>query len=316
MRLLLWQLSTACAPHTMMIEPKLNYLPCPHVSGGVAGSHRVAYWDWGNPTHPHVVVCLHGVSRQGRDFDTLARALVGPDGQRCRVVSVDVAGRGESDWLKDPQMYQLSTYGADMMALLASLRASGTVKTIDWVGTSMGGLIGIAVAAQPTAQLRKLVLNDVGPIVQWDALQRIGSYLGNDPRFASEAEAVEYLRVLSLSFGPHTPAQWLALSRPMLRQEGAQFKLHYDPAIAVTVKAATPESAAKGEALLWSLYDQIACDTLLVRGAESDLISPETARAMQQRGPKARMVEFAGVGHAPTLVAQDQIDTVTNFIFA
>jgi pimeloyl-ACP methyl ester carboxylesterase len=316
MRLLLWQLSTACAPHTMMIEPKLNYLPCPHVSDGVAGSHRMAYWDWGNPTHPHVVVCVHGVSRQARDFDTLARALVGSDGQRCRVVSVDVAGRGESDWLKDPQMYQLSTYGADMMVLLASLRASGTVKTVDWVGTSMGGLIGIAVAAQPTAQLRKLVLNDVGPIVQWDALQRIGSYLGNDPRFASEAEAVEYLRVLSLSFGPHTPQQWLALSQPMLRQEGGQFKLHYDPAIAVAVKAATPESAAKGEALLWSLYDQITCDTLLVRGAESDLISPETARAMQQRGPKARMVEFAGVGHAPTLVAQDQIDTVTNFIFA
>ncbi len=315
MRLLLWQLSTASAPHPMMIEPTLNYLPCPHASNGVAGSHRMAYWDWGNPAHPHVVVCVHGISRQGRDFDTLARALVGPDGQRCRVVSVDVAGRGESDWLTDPQMYQLATYGADMMALLASLRASGAVKTIDWVGTSMGGLIGIGVAAQPPAQLRKLVLNDVGPVVQWDALQRISSYLGNDPRFTTEAEAVEYLRVLSLSFGPHTPAQWLALSRPMLRQGGGQFKLHYDPAIAVTVKATTPELAAKGEAMLWSLYDQISCDTLLVRGAESDLISPATARAMLERGPKARMVEFAGVGHAPTLVAQDQIDTVTNFIF-
>jgi pimeloyl-ACP methyl ester carboxylesterase len=300
----------------MMIEPTLNYLLCPDAPSGAIGKRRMAYWDWGNPAHPHVVVCVHGISRQGRDFDTLARALIGPDGQRCRVVSVDIAGRGHSDWLADPLQYLLPTYGADMLALLASLRAAGQVKTIDWVGTSMGGLIGIGVAVQPAAQLRKLVLNDVGPVVQWEALQRISSYLGADKRFATEQEAVDYLWQLSVTFGPHTPAQWLALSKPMLRKEGNFFKLHYDPAIGQTVKATTPELAQQGEAMLWALYDQITCDTLLVRGADSDLISPQTAQAMQTRGPKAQMVEFAGVGHAPTFVAQDQVDAVTRFIFS
>ncbi len=296
-----------------MMEPQLNYVPCPDASG----PRRMAFHDWGNPAHPHVVVCVHGISRQGRDFDTLAQALVGPDGQRCRVVSVDVAGRGYSDWLKDPRGYQVPGYAADMGALLAMLRAGGA-QTIDWVGTSMGGLIGIAVAPQPGVNLRKLVLNDVGPVVQWEALQRISSYIGADPRFETEQEGADAMWQVSKSFGPHTSEQWLALSKPMLRPvidgSGGKFKLHYDPAIAIPVKATTPESAAQGEAMLWQLYDAIRCDTLLIRGAESDLISPATAQAMQARGPKAKLVEFAGVGHAPTLVAQYQVDAVVSFL--
>jgi pimeloyl-ACP methyl ester carboxylesterase len=300
----------------MSLQPTLQYVQCPDAAGG----HRMAYWDWGNPAHSHVVVCVHGISRQGRDFDTLARALTGPDGQRCRVVSVDIAGRGHSDWLKDPRGYQVPSYAADMGALLAALRASGTVNTIDWVGTSMGGLIGIALAPQPGAGLRKLVLNDVGPVVQWSALQRISSYLGADPRFESVQAGADAMWAISSSFGPHTAAQWLALSQPMLRPvadgSGGKFKLHYDPAIAIPVKATTPELAAQGEAMLWQLYDAMTCDTLLIRGAESDLLSPATTQAMQQRGPKAKLVEFAGVGHAPTLMADDQVAAVTSFLFA
>ncbi len=299
----------------MSLDPTLQFIQCPDATGG----HRMAYWDWGNPAHSHVVVCVHGISRQGRDFDTLARALIGPDGQRCRVVSVDIAGRGHSDWLKDPRGYQVPSYAADMGALLATLRASGTVKTIDWVGTSMGGLIGIALAPQPGAGLRKLVLNDVGPVVQWSALQRISSYIGADPRFESVQAGADAMWQVSTSFGPHTPAQWLALSQPMLRPvsdgSGGKFKLHYDPAISIPVKATTPELAAQGEAMLWQLYDAITCDTLLIRGAESDLLSPATAQAMQVRGPKAKLVEFAGVGHAPTLMAPDQAAAVTSFLF-
>jgi pimeloyl-ACP methyl ester carboxylesterase len=292
-----------------MIEPRLQY----HYCTDKDASHRMAYWDWGRPNHPHVVVCVHGVSRQGRDFDVLARALIGPDGQRCRVVSVDIAGRGYSDWLPDPTQYQVPSYAVDMLGLLGTLRAEGA-QTMDWVGTSMGGLIGIALAPQPSAGLRKLVLNDVGPVVQWEALQRIASYIGADKRFATEQEAVDYLWQLSLTFGPHTPKQWLDFSRPMLRKDGELFKLHYDPAIGVPVRATTPELAAQGEAMLWQLYDAITCDTLLLRGAESDLLSPATAQAMCQRGPKPRLLEFAGVGHAPTLMASDQVAVVTSFL--
>jgi pimeloyl-ACP methyl ester carboxylesterase len=303
-----------------MNDPTLHYLDCQH-AGSKPGIHRLAYWSWGMPHHAHVVICVHGISRQGRDFDELARALVGPDGKRCRVVSVDVPGRGMSDWLPDPALYQIPQYAADLVTLLMALKGQGA-QTVDWVGTSMGGLIGMAVAAQTalTPELqsfkpRKLVLNDVGPVVQWSALQRISGYLGADKRFSSEQEAVDYLWELSTSFGPHTPEQWLALSRPMIRADGAQYKLHYDPAIAVPVRATTPELAEQGQSVLWQLYDAIQSETLLLRGAESDLISTETALQMQHRGPRARLIEFKGVGHAPTLVQTDQIGAVEAFLF-
>jgi pimeloyl-ACP methyl ester carboxylesterase len=303
-----------------MNEPELLSIECDH-AGSQPGTHRMAYWSHGLMHHAHVVVCVHGISRQGRDFDVLAKRLMGADGQRCRVVSVDVAGRGMSDWLPDPALYQVPQYAADLVTLLMALKGQGA-QTIDWVGTSMGGLIGIAVAAQtalmPQLQglkLRKLVLNDVGPVVQWAALQRISSYLGADLRFATEQEAMDYMWSLSVSFGHHSPEQWRAFSLPMIRSDASQYKLHYDPAIAVPVKATTPEAATQGEAILWQLYDAIVCDTLLIRGQESDLISPETARLMQERGPKAKLVEFAGVGHAPTLLQHDQTQAVEDFLF-
>ena len=307
-----------------MTNAELHRIECDH-AGSRPGTHKMAYWSWGSPHHSHVVLCVHGISRQGLDFDVLAQRLIGPDGQRCRVVSVDVAGRGMSDWLSDPALYQVPQYAADLLTLMMTLQAQGA-QTMDWVGTSMGGLIGIAVAAQTALQPqlnslkpKKLVLNDVGPVVQWAALQRISSYLGADKRFDTEQEAVDYMAILSASFGPHSPEQWLALSKPMIRPDmangGGKFKLHYDPAIALPVKATTPESAAQGEAILWQLYDALQSETLLIRGADSDLISLETAQKMQERGPKAKMVQFAGVGHAPTLVQPDQTAAVEAFLF-
>jgi pimeloyl-ACP methyl ester carboxylesterase len=300
-----------------MLEPTLNYVMCPDAASG----HRMAYWEWGQLDSAHVVVCVHGLSRQGRDFDTLARALCEQSGNTLRVVCPDVVGRGQSDWLTDPQGYQIGTYAADMMALLAHLKPT----TLDWVGTSMGGLIGMALAGQgPEASraagalaVRRLVLNDVGPAIEWQALQRIGNYLGNTGEFPSVQQAADAMWAISSSFGPHTPEQWLALSRHMVRPlDGASGRvtLHYDPAIALPFNSLTQESVAQGEAMLWHLYDNIRATTLLTRGAQSDLLKRETALAMTGRGPKARLVEFDGVGHAPTLIANDQLQAVTSFL--
>lgn len=299
-----------------MEEPTLNYVTCAEPAGG---SHRMAYAQWGDAQAPWVVVCVHGLARQGRDFDVLAQALVQRARGPVRVVCPDVVGRGRSDWLADPQAYQLPTYAADMLALLSQLHGQAPVERLDWVGTSMGGLIGLAVAGTPglplPAPLTALVLNDVGPVIEWQALARIGTYLGRPARFDSPEEGAAALRVLSASFGPHTDEAWLALSRPMLRPlpEGG-WGLHYDPAIAVPFRAMTPESSAQGQDALWRLYDNVSARTLLIRGADSDLLAPATAQAMGQRGPRAHLVSFAGVGHAPTLVAPEQVDAVCGFL--
>ncbi len=305
------------SPHFTMTEPTLNYVPCPDASGG----HRMAFWQWGDAQAPHLVVCVHGLSRQGRDFDVLASELVARGGGAVRVVCPDVVGRGRSDWLKDPAGYQVPTYVGDMLALLAQLQQQAPIAALDWVGTSMGGLIGLMLAAVPDlprpVPVRRLVLNDVGPAIEWAALERIGQYVGQVGHFETVQQAADAMRAVSTGFGPHTPEQWLALSQPMVRPHpDGGFTLHYDPAIAVPLRTVTRESAQAGESALWQLYAALGCETLLLRGAQSDLLSADTAQAMTQRGPKARLVVFDGVGHAPTLVAADQRDLVASFLLA
>jgi pimeloyl-ACP methyl ester carboxylesterase len=268
----------------------------------------MAYWEWGDAANPRVLVCVHGLSRQGRDFDTLARALC----DAYRVVCPDVVGRGESDRLADPMGYQIPAYVADMVTLLARLDAA----TVHWVGTSMGGLIGMGLASLAGTPIGRLVLNDVGPTIEPAAIARIGTYLGAPVEWKSEEEAADYLLGISKGFGPHSRDQWLALTRPMLRRSGSVWKPHYDPAIGVPFRAVTPELAAAGQAALWKGYDAITCPTLVLRGADSDLLTRETAHAMTERGPRARLHEFAGVGHAPTLVAPDQVEVVREFLLS
>ena len=287
-----------------MTEPRLHHVSCL----GAAGLHRMAYWEWGDAANPRVLVCVHGLSRQGRDFDTLARAMQA----EYRVVCPDVVGRGRSDWLADPRGYQVPAYVADMVTLVARLN----VGTIDWVGTSMGGLIGLGLASLPNSPVARLVLNDVGPKIEYASLVRIGSYLGQPLRWATADEAADYLASISAGFGPHTPGAWRALSQPMVKAADGGVVLHYDPAIAQPFKAMTPELASAAEAMTWAAYDAIRCPTLLLRGAASDLLSAATAAAMTDRGPKARLVSFAGVGHAPTLVADHQIAAVREFLLA
>jgi pimeloyl-ACP methyl ester carboxylesterase len=293
-----------------MSEPTLDDVLCPDASGG----HRMAYWQWGNPNAGHVVVCVHGLTRQGRDFDVLAQALLARSAAPLRVVCPDVAGRGMSDWLADSAGYAIPNYSGDMLSLLAQLKP----QTLDWVGTSMGGLIGMAVCVHAKAvhaNVRRVVLNDVGPVLEWESLLRIGTYLGKSMHFDSLQLAADAMAIIASSFGPHTPAQWLKLSRHMVKPDPAGgVRLHYDPAIALPFRAITQEIALQGEAALWDLYDAITAKTLLVRGADSDLLSMATAVQMTQRGPKARLLEFAGVGHAPTFVADDQVDAVASFL--
>jgi len=285
-------------------EVRLRHVQCL----GARGLHRMAYWEWGDPAGRRVVVCVHGLSRQGRDFDWLARTLRGD----FRVVCPDVAGRGESDRLADPAGYQLAGYVADMVTLLARLDAT----SLAWVGTSMGGLIGMALAALPKSPIERLVLNDVGPAIDAAGIARIAGYIGLPLSWASEDEAADYLLSISQGFGVRDRATWMALTRPMLRREGERFRLHYDPAIAVPLRAVTPEAAALGEAALWAAYDAIRCPTLVLRGADSDILSSATAAAMTQRGPKARLHEFAGVGHAPMLVVPEQVAVVREFLLS
>ena len=264
------------------------------------GFHRVAWHEWGAPDNPRVVVCVHGLTRSGRDFDVLGEAL----GATHRVMAVDMPGRGRSEWLRSKLDYAFPTYLTTLTALIA---AAG-VETVDWVGTSMGGLLGIVMGAQPGTPIRRLVVNDVGPSIEPAALARIGEYVGADPTFASEAEFVQYVRAIS-PFGPHDDAQWMHVARTvMVRRDDGRYGFVYDPGIAV------PFRNAPAPPDLWPLWDAIGCPTLLLRGAQSDLLSRTTAIAMTQRGPRPRLVEFDGVGHAPSLLVRDQVDAVVRFL--
>ena len=289
---------------TASTEPRLHGVQCLDARG----LHRMAYWEWGDAANPRVLVCVHGLSRQGRDFDVLAHAMQG----EFRVVCPDVVGRGQSDWLRDPAGYQIPAYAADMVTLLARLDA----REVSWVGTSMGGLIGLGLAALDATPIGRMVLNDVGPAIEYASLQRIGTYLGAPVRWNTLDEAADYFRGISQGFGPHGADDWLTLSRAMVRPapDGGGLVPHYDPRIALPFRSITPELAAMGEALLWQRWDAVRCPVLLLRGAESDLLSRATAQAMTERGPKARLHELPGVGHAPTLVAADQVAAVREFL--
>jgi pimeloyl-ACP methyl ester carboxylesterase len=267
------------------------------------GFHRVVYYEWGAPDNPRVVVCVHGLGRNGRDFDVVGETLA----PSHRVLAVDMPGRGESDWLTDPNDYVFATYLTTLTALIARSGA----ETVDWIGTSMGGLLGIVMAAQPKSPVARLVINDVGPAIEAAAIERIRSYFGTDPAFATYAEIAQYIRAVSAPFGSLTEAQWDHMTRTNVRQRpDGTWRLAYDPGIAVPFR----NSAAPTD--LWMLWDAVRCPTLLLRGAQSDLLSAATAAQMASRGPRPAVIEFAGVGHAPMLLTPDQIDPVVRFLHA
>jgi pimeloyl-ACP methyl ester carboxylesterase len=267
------------------------------------GFHRVVYYEWGDPANDRVAVCVHGLARNGRDFDALAAALASTH----RVLAVDMPGRGRSEWLADPHDYVLPTYLTTLTALIAR---SGADR-VDWVGPSMGGLLGMALAAQPQTPIGRLVVNDVGPLIEPAALARIGDYVGKDPTFATYAEVEHYVRTVSAPFGDLTDAQWRHLTTTNVRQRpDGRWGLAYDPGIALPFKAAQTQPPAD----LWGVWEAIRCPVLVLRGERSDLLSAETATAMAERAANATLLEFRGVGHAPMLLDPHQIDPVVRFL--
>ena len=264
----------------------------------------MAYLEWGEPEATKTLVCVHGLTRCARDFDRLAAAMVR---HRYRVVCPDVAGRGGSDWLKNPAEYALLTYASDMKALIARL----DVEAVHWVGTSLGGLIGMALAAMPDSPVKKLVLNDVGPVLTAVALDRIGTYLGKWPPLPTLEAAERYVRSISTTFGPHSDAEWRFLTEHVVRENpDGSLRMHYDPAIAVPFNAELPHK----DVGLWNSYDAIRCPTLVLRGEQSDMLTHDAVAQMSARGPRAKVVEIPGVGHAPTLLHEDQIEIVREFL--
>ncbi len=290
-----------------MGEPKLKSVQC----SSPAGLHRMAYKEWGDPANPRVLVCVHGVTRVADDFDALAAAM----SDRYRVVCPDVAGRGRSERLRDPNLYVVPQYVADMVTLIARVTANSEDEAVHWVGTSMGGLIGMILASFDNSPIRRLVLNDIGPVLDPAAMARIGDYIGQDVRFPSFEAGARFVKDVSSSFGPHSEAEWHKLASDVLVQEpGGEWVRHYDLGLAKPFAAITPERAEQDQAALWAAWDAIRCPTLLLRGELSDLLSRATAEEMTRRGPKPTLAEIPGVGHAPTLMHANQIAIVRDFL--
>jgi pimeloyl-ACP methyl ester carboxylesterase len=253
------------------------------------------------------VLCVHGLTRTGRDFDVLAAALA----DEARVVCPDVVGRGASDWLADSAAYAYPQYLADMTALVARL----DTDTVDWIGTSMGGMIGMFMAAQPNTPVRRLIVNDVGPLIPKAALQRIADYVGADRSFTDVGEVEAYLRDVHAPFGALSDDQWRHLAEHSVRpRDDGRLALHYDPGIADAFRQGPVEDIDDVD--LWPVWDRIACPVLVLRGAESDLLLRETAAEMATRGPKADVVEIAGCGHAPALMDESQIKIIRDWLRA
>lgn len=277
-------------------EPRSVYVTCL--------GFEVHATTWGQPTAPPLVM-WHGLARTGRDFDEIAMAL----SARHYVVCPDTIGRGFSQWSADPDRhYCLDVYAATARALVDGLK----LGQIDWLGTSMGGALAIRAAATTLAgRIRRIVINDIGPTFPTAPYERIKAYVGNPPEFATIGELEAYFRTVYKPFGWHSDAQWRHMAETSCRRlPNGRFTTHYDPAI-VRQLFAHPTDYEQ-----WHHYDRITAPTLVLRGVDSDLLLPDAAKAMTERGPRATIVEIAGCGHAPALNTPEQIGIVGEFFSA
>ncbi len=271
-----------------------------------SGFHRLHYTEWGDADNPRLLVCAHGLTRCGRDFDTLAQHLQG----HYRIICPDVVGRGESDWLANKSNYNYPQYLNDMATLLAAVMAPRGIESVHWLGTSMGGIIGMLLAAQPHTPITRLALNDVGSFIPKASLERIAMYVGKTPPFASVDAVVEAVRATS-PFGPLSDTEWRLLTLPLIKQnEEGSWEFRYDPGVSEAFR-----SAPITDVDLLPFWNAISCPVLVTRGAESDLLLKSTFDAMCSKA-NVRGIEFAGVGHAPMFQHADQIDAVSEFLTA
>lgn len=299
---------------------------------GPHGFHRIAYTDWGDADSARAVICVHGLTRNARDFDWLAGALERDD---YRVTCMDVVGRGRSDWLAHKEDYTFRQYQSDAAALIARiterrrpglsrlLRRRGDttdVASVDWVGTSMGGMIGMLIAAQPNSPIRRLVLNDVGPFIPWAALIRLKGHLGSRTKYASLEEVEKMWREACAQWGPISEEQWKHLTAHSAKQlEDGTYRLTFDPAVGMaTAWGWSPDAKVGNRGLLglelWSVWEAITCPVLVLRGAESDVLKADTVARMRDRGPPLEVIELPGIGHAPSLMQPDQIEMIKGFL--
>ncbi len=268
------------------------------------GFHRIAYVEWGNIRAKRVAICLHGLSRQGRDFDMLAMALAA---QGFRVICPDLVGRGHSDWLRDPEEYNLPQYATDMTVLIARLG----ITEVDWIGTSLGGLVGMVLAGQSNSPIKRLVLNDIGPFLGWQALNRLAISVRDSPTsFPSLEAATEYLAMRLANFGHLTPEQWRHMAiHTVVEMPNGTWRRLSDPNIIGAFRPGWYFNLR-----LWNYWDEITCPTLVLRGATSDVLTPDTVEEMAKRGPRAPCIEFPDCGHAPALFNPAQIDPIVAWL--
>lgn len=271
------------------------------------GEHQGSYhlWDCQGTTPERLLFCVHGLTRNARDFDYLARVL----SQDYTVICPDVAGRGDSEWLTQADLYGYPLYIGQMLQLLQQVMAERKVTEVDWVGTSMGGLIGMMIAAQPMQPIRRMVMNDVGYLIPKAALERLSAYVGKRTVFPSLHAAEAHLRTVASTFGPLTDEQWLHLVNTGTEPCNGGVRFRYDPAIAEPFK----DMILSEDVNLMEFWSQVSIPTLLIRGTKSDLFLATTAREMAA-ATHVELAEFAGIGHAPALMARDQIRTVRQYL--
>jgi pimeloyl-ACP methyl ester carboxylesterase len=266
-------------------------------------NQKIAYQDWGSENSQHQTVCVHGLTRNKHDFDHLARSL----SDISRVICIDIAGRGESDWLPNPDKYNYQTYLSDIKAIFAKLKLSN----VYWVGTSMGGIIGMLLCADSPYLIKKLILNDVGPFIPKSSLLRIKEYVGDPVQFKSIAESTTYFKRTLSGFGDLSDQQWDQLAQNSIKPlEDGKFALHYDPSIA---------NAFQGELEdvdLWNIWDLIEAEVMTIRGENSDLLLEKTLTEMGTRGPKSKTAVIQNTGHAPALLSESEIKIIKEFLFS